>query len=94
MKLLLLLMLLTLLLLSSCRTDQPPNVTLCKLRQSADAYCVDTAGVRSYRNFPKLVGSILLTEEDAKSFGKWCYGAKTKVEAHAVESFISGVNEQ
>lgn len=77
------------LLLISCRTDNPPNVSMCKLRKSADAHCIDTEGHLSYRTFPKLVDSILMNEADAKAFINWCYQPKNRIESGVLDARVT-----
>lgn len=67
------------LLLSSCRTDQPPKLSLICIGDGlGGADCVDGAGAKIYKTPSQLKGFWMTTEVDESNFSTWCYGGDVK----------------
>jgi hypothetical protein len=80
--------------LSSCRSDQPPNIEICIIGEGGGAACVLKDGTRKYRPPSEMVNYWATNQPDMSTFSAWCYDTSLKnVEMEMLKSMAKARGE-
>lgn len=81
-----------LLVLSSCRSSQPPALSIVCIGDGfGGADCVDSGGNKVYKPPSQLVNYWMTTEVDEQNFTTWCYGSNSST---AVQAGMQNIKEK